>query len=147
MISKTLLPIFVLLCSTEVSFCNFSNFLTNASPKDVDRNRITAVVQYDDPYNAQNGNSNDVQSDVFNSAKYVVYPLNDVRYDARDNVTNDVSEVKILSRKKRNFGGPEAINFPLVYNSVFGVQGWLASGIEVLQDIIFHVSGYTVLGN
>jgi hypothetical protein len=53
---------------------------------------------------------------------------------------------EIPSPEKRNFGGPEAINFTLVYDSTFGVKGWLASAVEISQDILFHVSGYTVLG-
>ena len=82
----------------------------------------------------------DVQNDDFNNAAEVIF--SDVRSDALD-VT---LENKKLIRRKRNFGGSEAINFPLVYDSIFGVKGWLASGIEVFQDILFHVSGYTVLG-
>ena len=56
------------------------------------------------------------------------------------------SSAKTLRRQKRNFGGSETINFPLVYDTIFGVRGWLVSGIEAFQDILFHVSGYTVLG-
>ena len=77
----------------------------------------------------------------------------DINYDLNNNnnanneTENCVEEdEKILSRQKRNFGGPEAINFPLVYDSVFGVKGWLASGIEVFQDILFHLTGYTIIG-
>jgi hypothetical protein len=33
-----------------------------------------------------------------------------------------------------------------VYDATFGVKGWLASGIEVCQDILFHLTGYTILG-
>jgi hypothetical protein len=33
-----------------------------------------------------------------------------------------------------------------VYDATFGVKGWLASGIEVFQDILFHLTGYTILG-
>ena len=66
----------------------------------------------------------------------------------KDNETevNNEEEGKILSRQKRNFGGSEPINFPLVYDSVLGVKGWLASGIEVFQDILFHLTGYTIIG-
>ena len=53
---------------------------------------------------------------------------------------------KVLSRQKRNFGGSEPINYSLVFDGIFGVKGWLASGIEVFHDILFHVSGYTILG-
>ena len=68
---------------------------------------------------------------------------NDKEYDKNGiNIYDD----KVLSRQKRNFGGTEPINFQLVYNSVFGVNGWLASGIEILQDITFHLTGYTIIG-
>ncbi len=63
-----------------------------------------------------------------------------------DKNEEDIYEDKVLSRQKRNFGGTEPINFQLVYNSTFGVKGWLASGIEGLQDITFHLTGYTIIG-
>ena len=56
------------------------------------------------------------------------------------------SDEIILSRQKRNFGGTEPINFPLVFDSTFGVKGWLSSGIEITQDIVLHLTGYTILG-
>ena len=72
------------------------------------------------------------------------YDLNNIINNETENCVED--DEKILSRQKRNFGGPEAINFPLVYDSVLGVKGWLASGIEVFQDILFHLTGYTIIG-
>ena len=72
------------------------------------------------------------------------YDLNNIINNETGNCVED--DEKILSRQKRNFGGPEAINFPLVYDSVLGVKGWLASGIEVFQDILFHLTGYTIIG-
>ncbi len=58
----------------------------------------------------------------------------------------DIYEDKLLSRQKRNFGGTEPIDFQLVYNSTFGVKGWLSSGIEAALDITFHLTGYTIIG-
>lgn len=70
-----------------------------------------------------------------------------VECDGNDDKSEiDIYEDKVLSRQKRNFGGTEPINFQLVYNSTFGVKGWLASGIEGLQDITFHLTGYTIIG-
>jgi len=51
-----------------------------------------------------------------------------------------------LSRRKRNFGGKEAIDFPKAINAVFGATGWLAQGLEAFSDINFHLLGYTALG-
>jgi hypothetical protein len=56
------------------------------------------------------------------------------------------SDEIVLSRHKRNFGGTEPINFSLVFDSIFGVKGWLSSGIEITQDIVLHVTGYTIIG-
>ena len=85
----------------------------------------------------------DVDNDIENVDDIDCALNNDVDNDAQK---DDADDGRILSRQKRNFGGPEAINFPLVYDSVFGVKGWLASGIEVFQDILFHVTGYTIVG-
>ena len=89
---------------------------------------------------------------------FVTLSSTDVLFDKFDCNNNDddndeydrngiaVYDDKVLSRQKRNFGGTEPINFQLVYNSVFGVKGWLASGVEALQDITFHLTGYTIIG-
>ena len=85
----------------------------------------------------------DVDNDIENVDDIDCALNNDVDNDAQN---DDADDGRILSRQKRNFGGPEPINFPLVYDSVLGVKGWLASGIEVFQDILFHVTGYTIVG-
>ena len=85
----------------------------------------------------------DVDNDIENVDDIDCALNNDVDNDTQN---DDADDGRILSRQKRNFGGPEPINFPLVYDSVFGVKGWLASGIEVFQDILFHVTGYTIVG-
>ena len=52
----------------------------------------------------------------------------------------------ILSRVKRSFGGPEPINFTLINTNVLGPPGWLPLASGATMDLIFRVSGYTVLG-
>jgi hypothetical protein len=56
------------------------------------------------------------------------------------------SNSKILSRQKRNFGGSEAIDFDKAITGIFGPTGLLVQGCEVFLDIVWHVSGYTILG-
>ena len=96
----------------------------------------------DDLYGGRNSDF----SNAFKDSLMITKVFDDVQNDDRSDALDVTLENKKLIRRKRNFGGSEAINFPLVYDSIFGVKGWLASGIEVFQDILFHVSGYTVLG-
>ena len=53
---------------------------------------------------------------------------------------------KLLSRRKRDFGGKEPIDWPKTYNGVFGVPGWQAQACEAFSDINFHLLGYNALG-
>ena len=52
----------------------------------------------------------------------------------------------VLSRRKRDFGGKEPIDWPKTYNAVFGVAGWMAQACEAFSDINFHLLGYNALG-
>ena len=73
-----------------------------------------------------------------------------------ENCSEVVAETKILARKdenfpilsrvKRGFGGPEPINFTLINTNVLGPPGWLPLASGATMDLIFRVSGYTVLG-
>jgi hypothetical protein len=65
--------------------------------------------------------------------------------ECNDNTTTAL-DVQVLIRNKRDFGGKEPINWPLTYNAVFGVPGWLAQACEAFSDINFHLLGYNVLG-
>lgn len=62
------------------------------------------------------------------------------------NDCNDDEDQKILSRHKRNFGGSEAIDYAKAIGGVFGPAGLVVHGCEAFSDIIFHLTGYTVLG-
>jgi len=53
---------------------------------------------------------------------------------------------QLLSRKKRDFGGKEPIDWVKTYNAVFGTTGWMAQACEAFSDINFHLLGYNVLG-
>jgi len=53
----------------------------------------------------------------------------------------------ILSRQKRDFGGSEPIDYAKAIAGVFGPAGIVVHGCEAFSDIIFHLTGYTVLGN
>ena len=52
-----------------------------------------------------------------------------------------------LSRVKRSFGGQEPVNLTLINANVLGPNGWLPLACGAPLDLIFHVTGYTVLGN
>ena len=62
------------------------------------------------------------------------------------NSTADCYDGKVLSRRKRDFGGKEPIDWPKTYNGVFGVPGWQAQACEAFSDINFHLLGYNALG-
>jgi hypothetical protein len=57
-----------------------------------------------------------------------------------------VQETQVLSRVKRSFGGQEPINWTLVNFNVLGPGGWLPLACGAGLDLVFHVSGYAVLG-
>ena len=64
-----------------------------------------------------------------------------------DDVTlSNTTSLAILSRRKRDFGGKEPIDWPKTYNAVFGVPGWMAQACEAFSDINFHLLGYNALG-
>jgi hypothetical protein len=46
----------------------------------------------------------------------------------------------------RSFGGQEPINITLVNISILGPMGWLSMSSRSVLDVIFHISGYTILG-
>ena len=56
------------------------------------------------------------------------------------------SSLAVLSRHKRSFGGQEPINWTLVIGNVLGPGGWTPLFCGANLDLIFHVSGYVVLG-
>jgi hypothetical protein len=62
------------------------------------------------------------------------------------NDCNEDEDQKILSRQKRNFGGSEAIDYAKAIGGVFGPAGIVVHGCEAFSDIIFHLTGYAVLG-
>jgi hypothetical protein len=77
--------------------------------------------------------------------------LNSVQTSANQvSLVNDCNEdpedQKILSRHKRNFGGSEAIDYEKAIGGVFGPAGIVVHGCEAFSDIIFHLTGYAVLG-
>lgn len=53
----------------------------------------------------------------------------------------------ILSRVKRGFGGKEQINFTLIHQNVLGAPAWMPLICGATMDMVFRVSGYTVLGS
>ena len=52
----------------------------------------------------------------------------------------------LLVRNKRSFGGKEPVNMTLVNTNVLGAPGWLPLVCSAVPDVIFHVTGYGVLG-
>ncbi len=58
----------------------------------------------------------------------------------------DGRSLAVLSRVKRGFGGKEPINFTLVQTNVLGPPGWLPLASGATLDLVFHVTGYVVLG-
>lgn len=52
----------------------------------------------------------------------------------------------VLSRVKRGFGGKEPINFTLIHQNVLGAPAWMPLICGATMDMVFRVSGYTVLG-
>ena len=58
----------------------------------------------------------------------------------------DLTSLALLSRTKRSFGGKEAVNITLVNTNVLGAPGWLPLICGAVLDMIFHVSGYIVMG-
>ena len=52
----------------------------------------------------------------------------------------------LLVRNKRSFGGKEPVNMTLVNTNVLGAPGWLPLFCSAVPDVIFHVTGYGVLG-
>lgn len=49
-------------------------------------------------------------------------------------------------RKKRSFGGKEAINFTQVNTNALGPPGFVSISSGAVLDFTFYVSGYIVLG-
>ena len=74
-----------------------------------------------------------------------VTPLEENCSEVAAESRND-EDFAILSRVKRSFGGPEPINFTLINTNVLGPPGWLPLASGATMDLIFRVSGYTVLG-
>jgi|688.fasta_scaffold831678_1 hypothetical protein len=56
------------------------------------------------------------------------------------------NESHILGRVKRSFGGKEPVNMTLVNENTLGPPGFLALACSSALDLIFHISGYIVLG-
>lgn len=56
-------------------------------------------------------------------------------------------DLALLVRTKRSFGGKEPVNITLVNTNVLGAPGWLPLVCSAVPDVIFHVTGYGVLGN
>lgn len=70
----------------------------------------------------------------------------DTEMDDDDVTLSNTTSLAILSRRKRDFGGKEPIDWPKTYNAVFGVPGWMAQACEAFSDINFHLLGYNALG-
>ena len=58
----------------------------------------------------------------------------------------EVYQLHALSRVKRGFGGQEPINFTLINANVLGPNGWIPLFCGATLDMVFHVTGYIVLG-
>ena len=56
------------------------------------------------------------------------------------------NETKSISRFKRSFGGQESVNITLVNENILGPAGFLSLASASALDLIFHISGYVVLG-
>ena len=54
---------------------------------------------------------------------------------------------RVLSRVKRVFGGKEPINMTLINQNVLGAPAWMPLICGATMDMVFRVSGYTVLGS
>ena len=61
-------------------------------------------------------------------------------------VTHQPQHDLVLSRVKRSFGGQEPVNLTLINANVLGPNGWLPLACGAPFDLLFHVTGYTVLG-
>ena len=77
-----------------------------------------------------------------------VFPLEEECPETLSSSTEFVDErsLAVLSRVKRGFGGKEPINFTLVHSNVLGPPGWLPLASGATLDLIFHATGYVVLG-
>ena len=64
----------------------------------------------------------------------------------KENKLVSFNEPHILGRFKRSFGGQEPVNMTLVNENTLGPAGFLALACSSALDLIFHVSGYIVLG-
>ncbi len=64
----------------------------------------------------------------------------------KENKLVSFNESHILGRFKRSFGGQEPVNMTLVNENTLGPAGFLALACSSALDLIFHISGYIVLG-
>ena len=90
---------------------------------------IAFLIQYVSPFQEENCPDTISISSPYNSSK-----------------AGKVHPLQVLSRVKRGFGGQEPINFTLVNANVLGPNGWIPLFCGATLDMVFHVTGYIVLG-
>ena len=59
---------------------------------------------------------------------------------------DDNTDLELHGRVKRSFGGKEQINYTLVNTNVQGVPGFVPLISGATMDMVFHITGYWVLG-
>ena len=66
--------------------------------------------------------------------------------ETNEDIEENSNSLAVLSRHRRSFGGQEPINWTLVIGNVLGPGGWTPLFVGANLDLVFHVSGYVVLG-
>ena len=59
---------------------------------------------------------------------------------------DDNTDLELHGRVKRSFGGKEQINYTLVNTNVQGVPGFVPLISGATMDMVFHITGYWILG-